>query len=274
MQLAHAGRKASSRAPWDGGAQIALGEPGGWKRRRAVGGAARRRRRPAARRSTPPACRRSATTSRAAARRAARLGLDGLEIHAAHGYLLHQFLSPIANQRDDEYGGSLENRMRFPLEVFDAVRAAFPADKPVWARISATDWVPGGWDIEGTVALSQALEARGCAAIHVSSGGVSPQQAIKLGPGYQVPFAQRVKAEVGLPTIAVGLITEPEQAEAIIANGEADAVSLARAMLYDPRWPWHAAAKLGARVDAPQQYWRSQPREFKDLFENAKFGAR
>ena len=206
--------------------------------------------------------------------RRAALGLDGLEIHAAHGYLLHQFLSPIANKRSDEYGGSLENRMRFPLEIFDVVRAAFPADKPVWARISATDWVPGGWDIDGTVALSQALKARGCAAIHVSSGGVSPQQTIKLGPGYQVPFAQRVKAEVGLPTIAVGLITEPEQAEAIIANGEADAVSLARAMLYDPRWPWHAAARLGARVAAPHQYWRSQPREYKDLFENAAFGAR
>ena len=209
-----------------------------------------------------------------AARRAARLGLDGIEIHAAHGYLLHQFLSPLANRRDDAYGGSLENRMRFPLEVFDAVRDAFPAERPVWARISATDWVPEGWDIEGTVALSMALKARGCAAIHVSSGGVSPRQVIKLGPGYQVPYAQRVKADVGLPTIAVGLITEPEQAEAIIVNGEADAVSLARAMLYDPRWPWHAAAKLGARVEAPKQYWRSQPREFKDLFENAAFGAR
>ena len=209
-----------------------------------------------------------------AARRAARLGLDGIEIHGAHGYLLHQFLSPLANKRNDEYGGSLENRMRFPMEVFDAVRAAFPADRPVWMRISATDWVPGGWDIEGTVALSRRLKARGCAAIHVTTGGVSPDQAIKLGPGYQVPYAQRVKAEVGLPTIAVGLITEPEQAEAIIAKDEADAVSLARAMLYDPRWPWHAAAKLGARVAAPKQYWRSQPREYKDLFEVATFGQR
>ena len=140
--------------------------------------------------------------------------------------------------------------------------------------ISATDWVPGGWDIEGTVALSQALKARGCAAIHVTTGGLSPAQAIKLGPGYQVPYAQRVKADVGLSTIAVGLITEPEQAEAIIANGEADAVSLARAMLYDPRWPWHAAAKLGARVSAPKQYWRSQPREYKELFDGASFGQR
>jgi 2,4-dienoyl-CoA reductase-like NADH-dependent reductase (Old Yellow Enzyme family) len=273
MQLAHAGRKASSRAPWEGGAQVPLGQPGSWQ---AVAPSAV----PHAPSEEAPSAldaeglRHIRAAFAETARRAARLGLDGLEIHAAHGYLLHQFLSPLANKREDAYGGSLENRMRFPLEVFDAVRDAFPADKPVWVRISATDWVPGGWDIDGTVALSKALAARGCAAIHVSSGGVSPQQAIKLGPGYQVPYAQRVKAEVGLPTIAVGLITEPEQAEAIIANGEADAVSLARAMLYDPRWPWHAAAKLGAKVQAPPQYWRSQPREFKDLFENAAFGAR
>jgi 2,4-dienoyl-CoA reductase-like NADH-dependent reductase (Old Yellow Enzyme family) len=273
MQLAHAGRKASSRAPWEGGAQVPLGGPGSWS---AVAPSAL----PHAPGEQPPVALDASGLQKVrdefarAARRAARLGLDGLEIHAAHGYLLHQFLSPLANQRSDEYGGSLANRMRFPLEIFDVVRAAFPAEKPVWARISATDWVPGGWDIDGTVALSQALKARGCAAIHVSSGGVSPQQKITLGPGYQVPFAQRVKAEVGLPTIAVGLITEPEQAETIIASGEADAVSLARAMLYDPRWPWHAAAKLGARVAAPHQYWRSQPRQYKDLFENAAFGAR
>jgi len=273
MQVAHAGRKGSSRAPWDGGAQVRPGEPTGWK---TVAPSAV----PHADGEDPPAALDDAGLVRIrtdfvdTARRAARLGLDGLEIHAAHGYLLHQFLSPIANKRTDRYGGSLENRMRFPLEVFDAVRAAFPAERPVWMRISATDWVPDGWNIEGTVALSQALRTRGCAAIHVTSGGVSPAQAIKLGPGYQVPYAQRVKHEVGLPTIAVGLITEPEQAEAIIANAEADAVSLARAMLYDPRWPWHAAAKLGAQVRAPKQYWRSQPREFKNLFDSASFGQR
>ena len=273
MQLAHAGRKASSRAPWAGGSQIGAAEPEGW---RAVA--------PSPVPITPteeaPAALDRAGLKRvrdefaAAARRAARLGLEGLEVHAAHGYLLHEFLSPLANQRDDEYGGSLENRMRFPLEVFDAVRQAFPAERPVWARISATDWVSGGWDIEGTLALSHELKARGCAAIHVSSGGVSPQQAIKLGPGYQVPFAQRVKAEVGVTTIAVGLITEPEQAEAIIASGEADAIGIARAILYNPHWPWHAAARLGAQVTAPKQYWRSQPREFKDLYKGATFGAR
>jgi 2,4-dienoyl-CoA reductase-like NADH-dependent reductase (Old Yellow Enzyme family) len=273
MQLAHAGRKASSQAPWRGGAQIRPDEMGGWT---AVAPSAV----PHSSAELSPHALDATGMSKVlddfgnAARRAARLGLDGLEIHAAHGYLLHQFLSPLANLRDDDYGGSLENRMRFPLEVFERVRAEFPSDRPVWARISATDWVPGGWDIDGTVALSHALKQRGCAAIHVSSGGVSPLQVIKLGPGYQVPYARRVKEDVGLPTIAVGLITEPEQAEAIIADHEADAVSLARAMLYDPRWPWHAAAKLGAHVQAPPQYWRSQPREFKDLFLNASFGAR
>ncbi|MCE3272044.1 MAG: NADH:flavin oxidoreductase/NADH oxidase [Ramlibacter sp.] len=273
VQLAHAGRKGSSRAPWDGGLQIRSGEPNGWE---TVAPSAV----PHSDSEEAPRALDRAGLDKvrddfvAAARRAARLGFDGIEIHMAHGYLLHQFLSPLANHREDAYGGSLDNRMRFPIEVFDAVRAAFPADRPVWARISATDWVPGGWDIEGTVALSKALEARGCAAIHVTTGGVSPQQAIKLGPGYQVPYAQRVKAEVGLPTLAVGLITEAQQAEAIIANGEADAVSLARAMLYDPRWPWHAAAELGDHVFAPKQYWRCQPRQHKDLFEGLTFGQR
>jgi 2,4-dienoyl-CoA reductase-like NADH-dependent reductase (Old Yellow Enzyme family) len=273
IQLSHAGRKGSSRAPWDGGTQIRPHEPTGWKTEAPSA-------QPHSPDEDPPEALDRAGMERIredfarAARRAARIGLDGIEVHGAHGYLLHQFLSPLANARTDDYGGSLENRMRFPLEVFNAVRAAFPSDRPVWMRISATDWVPNGWDIEGTVALAKVLKTRGCAAIHVTTGGVSPLQAIKLGPGFQVPYAQRVKAEVGLPTFAVGLITEPEQAEAIIANGEADAVSLARAMLYDPRWPWHAAARLGAQVTAPKQYWRSQPREHKDLFAAAQFGQR
>ena len=273
LQIAHAGRKASSRAPWDGGQQIRSNEEGSWT---AVAPSAIAH----SPNEDPPVALDAAGLVRvrdefvATAKRAVQLGVDGIELHIAHGYLLHEFLSPIANHRDDAYGGSRENRMRFPLQVFDAVRAAVPAELPVWIRVSASDWVDGGWDIDDTVAFSRALEARGCAAIHVSSGGVSPQQAIKLGPGYQVPFAQRVKAEVGIPVIAVGLITEPEQAETIVASGEADAVSLARAMLYDPRWPWHAAAKLGAQVRAPHQYWRSQPREFKDLFEDATTGMR
>lgn len=273
IQLAHAGRKASSRAPWAGGQQVPVGEPGGWQ---AVAPSALAH---GGQEQVPTALdaaglRKIRDDFAAAAKRAARLGIAAIEIHAAHGYLLHQFLSPLANRRTDEYGGSLENRMRFPLEVFDAVRAAFPADRAVWARISASDWVDGGWDVEQSIAFTQALKARGSAAIHVSSGGVSPQQAIKLGPGYQVPFAQQVKEATGLPTIAVGLITEAKQAEAIVASGQADAVALARAMLYDPRWPWHAAAELGAKVTVPPQFWRCQPRELKALFENASFGAR
>jgi 2,4-dienoyl-CoA reductase-like NADH-dependent reductase (Old Yellow Enzyme family) len=273
IQLAHAGRKAASRAPWEGGAQIPMAQ-GGWQ---AFAPSAL----PQLEGEEPPSALDAAGLARLreafvlAARRAGRLGLQGIEIHMAHGYLLHEFLSPIANQRGDEYGGSLANRMRFPLEVFDAVRGAFPAERPVWVRVSATDWVEGsGWDVETTIELARALKARGCAAIHVSSGGVSPRQKIPLAPGYQVGLAARIKQAVGLPTIAVGLITEPRQAEEILASGQADAVALARGMLYDPRWPWHAAAQLGAQVTAPPQYWRSQPREFKELFAGLKFGAR
>jgi 2,4-dienoyl-CoA reductase-like NADH-dependent reductase (Old Yellow Enzyme family) len=273
IQLGHAGRKGSSRAPWDGGKQIRPGAPQGWTTEApsAV---------PHAEGEVPPAALDAVGLARVrdafaqASRRAARLGIDGIELHAAHGYLLHQFLSPIANKRTDAYGGNLENRMRFPLEVFDAVRAAFPAERPVWVRVSGTDWVPGGWDLPDTVAFAQALQARGCAAIHVSSGGVSPAQKIALGPGYQVPFAQRIKEATGLPTIAVGLITEPEQAEAIVREGRADAVALARAMLYEPRWPWHAAARLGGQVVAPRQYWRSEPREHRGLFIGLHYGQR
>ncbi|HEX2548009.1 MAG TPA: NADH:flavin oxidoreductase/NADH oxidase [Ramlibacter sp.] len=273
IQLSHAGRKGSSRSPWEGGAQIAPDAPRGWltEAPSAVAHAPG---------EVPPLALDAAGLARvrdafvATARRAARLGFNGIEVHAAHGYLLHQFLSPLANHRSDAYGGSLANRMRFPLEVFDAVRAVFPADKPVWVRVSATDWVEGGWDTEETIAFARELQARGCAAIHVSTGGVSPLQKIPLGPGYQVPFAQRVKAAVDLPVIAVGLITEAKQADTIVREGQADAVALARAMLYDPRWPWHAAATLGAQVSAPRQYWRSQPREHKDLFSSASFGQR
>ena len=273
VQLSHAGRKASSLPPWEGGAQVPPDAPHGWKTE-APSALAH-----APEEDVPMALDRAGLDRvradfAAAAARAARLGLDGIEIHGAHGYLLHQFLSPLANRRDDEYGGSLENRMRFPLEVFDAVRAAFPAGRPVWLRVSGTDWVDGGWDIAGTIALSRALAARGCAAIHVSSGGVSPAQKIPLGPGYQVGLAEQVKQAVDIPVFAVGLITEPAQAEAIIAEGRADAVAMARAMLYDPRWPWHAAAALGARVNAPKQYWRCQPRAHADLFANSTYGQR
>ena len=273
IQLGHAGRKASSEAPWNGGAQIAPDAPQGWK---AVAPSAL----PHAEGEDVPVAldaeglEKTKADFVATARRAVDLGFDGIELHMAHGYLLHQFLSPLANQRSDAYGGDLEGRMRYPIEVFEAVRAAVPADLPVWVRVSATDWVPGGWDAESTVALGKALAARGCAAIHVSSGGVSPQQQIPVGPGYQVPLARQIKEGTGLTTIAVGLITEPDQAERILQDGDADAIGLARAMLYDPRWPWHAAAALGAQVEAPRQYWRSQPREHADLFTNTRVGQR
>ena len=205
----------------------------------------------------------------ASARRAARLGIDAVQIHAAHGYLLHEFLSPLSNRREDEYGGVLHNRMRFPLEVFDAVRAAFPANRPVTVRVSGTDWVDGGWNIEQTIAFAKALEVRGCAAIHVSSGGLDPRQQIPVGPGYQVPLAHAVKKAVAMmPVVAVGLITGSDQAEAIVSSGEADLIALARTILYNPRWSWHAAAHLGAQVKAPKQYWRSQPSRHRDLFKN------
>ena len=266
IQLAHAGRKASTRVPWEGNAQLAPEAPGGWQ---TVGPSAiaydEANERP------PVALDREGLVRvreafAVAAARAARLGLELIELHGAHGYLLHEFLSPLSNLRTDEYGGSLENRLRFPLEVFDAVRAAFPANRPVGMRVSATDWADGGWDIAGTVAFAKALEARGCSYIHVSSAGLISTQKISVGPSYQVPFARAVKAAVQMPVIAVGLITDYEQAEAIVATGDADMVALARGILFDPRWPWHAAAHLGAKVHAPNQYLRSQPRRFKDLF--------
>ena len=202
----------------------------------------------------------------AAARRAADIGIDAVQLHAAHGYLLHQFLSPLSNQRTDAYGGALVNRARFPLEVFDAVRAAFPADRPVSVRISATDWVDGGFNVEQAQEFSRMLAARGVDVIHVSSGGLHPDQKIPVGPGYQVPLARAVKNVVDVPVVAVGLITEPLHAEAIIANGDADMVALARTVLYDPRWPWHAAAALGAQVRAANQYLRCQPAQYRQLF--------
>ena len=272
IQLAHAGRKASSHVPWEGGQLVPLSE-GGWAAHApsAVaykdGEAA-----PVALDAAGLARVRAAFV--AAAKRADRLGIDAIEVHAAHGYLLHEFLSPLSNTRSDAYGGSLENRMRFPLEVFDAVRAAFPASKPVGLRLSATDWVEGGWDLEQTLVFAKALQKRGVDWIDVSSGGLSPHQKIVLGSGYQVPFATAVKEATGLPTIAVGLITEARQAEELVTSGKADLVALARGLLYDPRWPWHAAAELGASVDGAPQYWRSQPREVKDLFRNATVGTR
>ncbi|RZI44603.1 NADH:flavin oxidoreductase/NADH oxidase [Herbaspirillum sp. HC18] len=264
IQLAHAGRKASSHVPWEGGKAIPP-QAGGWRTFAPSP-------LPFDPQDEAPIALDAAGLQRirdgfaAAARRADRLGLNAIEVHGAHGYLLHEFLSPLSNRRDDAYGGSLENRMRFPLEIFDAVRAGFDANKPVGIRVSATDWVEGGWDLEQTVVFAQELRKRGCDFIDVSSGGLSPLQHIPLGPGYQVPFAERIRQAAGMPTVAVGLITEAEHAEEILSAGKADMIALARGMLYNPRWPWHAAARMGAEVDAPPQYWRSQPRELKHLF--------
>jgi len=272
MQLAHAGRKGSSHVPWDGGQQIPLRE-GGWTTDApsAV---------PHKEGEAPPRALDTVGLERvreafmAAARRADRLGIDALEVHSAHGYLLHQFLSPIANKRTDQYGGSLQNRMRYPLEVFDAVRAAFPNNKPVGVKVSATDWVEGGWDLAQTIEYARELKKRGVDWIDASSGGASPLQKIPLSPGYQVPFAQAIREATGVTTFAIGLITETKQAEDILASGKADMVALARGMLYDPRWGWHAAAELGGQVEAPPQYWRSQPSTQKALFGETKFGMR
>ena len=272
MQLAHAGRKASSHTPWDGGQQIPVSQ-GGWQ---AEGPSAV----PHKEGETPPLALDAAGLKRirdafvATAKRAERLGIDALEVHCAHGYLLHQFLSPISNRRTDQYGGSLENRLRFPLEIFDAVRAAFPANKPVGIKVSCADWVDGGWDIAQTIELAKQLKKRGVDWIDASSGGVSPLQKIPLGPGYQVQFAEAIKHAAGVNTMAVGLITEAKQAEDIVASGKADMVALARGMLYDPRWGWHAAAQLGGHVTAPPAYWRAPPHEQKDLFGATTFGTR
>ncbi len=272
IQLGHAGRKGSSLPPWLGGKLQPVSD-GGW-----VPVAPSMR--PYADDEPAPAeldhagIRQIRDAFVDAARRAARLGIDAVELHFAHGYLMHQFLSPLANGRDDRYGGALANRMRLPLEVFDAVRDAWPSERPLGVRLSATDWVEGGWDLEQSCTLGEELKARGCSWLDVSSGGLSPQQKIPIGPGYQVPLARELRARVGLPTIAVGLITEPAQAEAIVADGDADLVALARGLLWDPHWPWHAAAELDGKVDAPPQYWRAPPHGVRNLFRDERVGMR
>lgn len=207
-----------------------------------------------------------------AAQRSQALGIEAIEIHNAHGYLLHQFLSPIANQRSDQYGGSLENRMRYPLEVFQALRSAFSGVLGV--RVSASDWLDNGLQLEEVIEFAKQLKALGCDFIHVSSGGISPKQQIAIGPNYQVPFAKAIKAATGMTTIAVGLITEAKQAEAILQADEADAIAMARAFLYQPRWVWQAAAELGGQVAASEQYWRCMPRQAQHIFGQVKLGQR
>ena len=264
LQIAHAGRKAGCDQPWKGGAQLSPQDPRHWQPV-APSPLAFGEDEVAPLELDTAGIARLVGAFADTARRAGRLGYDAIELHAAHGYLLHQFLSPLSNHREDQYGGSLENRMRFPLEVFRAMRAAFPAERPVIVRLSATDWVEGGWDLAGSLAFSQALEAEGAAAIHVSSGGLDRRQQIPVGPGYQVPFAAALRRDLGIPVIAVGLITEAQQAEAILEAGEADLVAIARVALYDPRWPWHAAAELGEQIACAPQYLRCQPYGLKDL---------
>lgn len=257
MQLSHSGRKGSAKLPWEGrgnplqaheepwGTVGCSGIPydDGWPQPEAL----------------DPAGIDTVIRAHAdAAVRALRLGIDLLELHAAHGYLLHEFLSPITNRRTDRYGGSLANRMRFVLEVFEAVRQVWPQDRPLGARISATDWIDGGWNVEESVTLCRELKALGCDYVTVSSGGLSMAQQIAIGEGHQVPLATRIRCEVDVPVMAVGMIFRPEHAESIVAGKEADMVAIARGMLFEPHWTWRAAAALGAQVSGPPQYIRAQ----------------
>ena len=266
IQLAHAGRKSSTDKPWLGKGQIPPDHVHGWQTV-APSSIAFGEHDLAPHALTLDEVKQIQADFAASAVRAVEAGFKLIEIHAAHGYLLHQFLSPLSNLRDDEYGGSFENRIRMTLEVLQAVKAVVPEGFPVGVRISATDWMPTqSWDIESSVGLSQALEQLGAAYIHVSSGGLHAMQDIKVEANYQVPFAAQIKQNLSVPVIAVGLITEPEQAEAILQNDEADAIALARAIQYDPRWPWHAAAALGAEIEISPQYLRCQPHGLKQLF--------
>lgn len=256
IQIAHAGRKASVEAPWLGGNPLSPSQ-GGWE----VRGPSPLPFSPRSPRPKPytadelPAL---VTAFRDAARRAVEAGFEVLEIHMAHGYLLHEFLSPLSNQRTDLYGGSYANRVRLPLAVAEAVREVWPKSFPLFVRISATDWAAGGWDIEQSVTLAQSLKERGVDLIDCSSGGLIPDAKIPAGPGFQTPFATRIRQEAGIPTGAVGLITGPMQAEHIVATGLADCVFLARELLRDPYWPQRAAKALHAQVDWPQPYDRAR----------------
>jgi len=255
IQIAHAGRKASCDLPWKGGRQLSLAD-GGWE---TVAPSAV----PFAEGERPP---HALTVEEidgvveafaATARRALTAGFDVVEIHGAHGYLLSEFHSPLANHRTDEYGGSFENRIRLTLRVVDAVRAVWPDHLPLFLRVSATDWVEGGWTADDTVRLAAVVKERGVDLMDCSSGGQTPHAKIPVGPGFQVQFAERVKKEAGLPSAAVGMITDAHQADAIVANGQADLVMLARELLRNPYWPLHAAKALGLTPELPSQYLRS-----------------
>ncbi|MBT0887857.1 MULTISPECIES: NADH:flavin oxidoreductase/NADH oxidase [Acinetobacter] len=267
VQLAHAGRKASTDKPWQGKGQFAPNEEHGWQTVSASELPFQSHEHPP-HALTQDEIQQVIADFASAAVRAVDAGFDLIEIHAAHGYLLHQFMSPLSNYRQDEYGGSLENRIRLTLEVFQAIQNAVPKGYPIGVRISATDWMDDaeGWNVESSVGLAKALEHLGAAYIHVSSGGLHVDQKIDLHAGYQTPFAHAIKQAVKIPVIAVGLITEAMQAEGILQYEQADAIAIARAILYDPRWPWHAAAELGEKIEIAPQYLRCQPHGFRTLF--------
>lgn len=259
VQLAHAGRKASVAVPWEGG--TSLSGPGSWETYAPSAIAYDTGWRiPTALDARGMQKVRDDFVS--SGKRALRLGFDVIELHFAHGYLVHQFLSPLSNRREDEYGGNRENRMRFPLELFSAVRASWPAERPLGVRISVTDYVEGGWDLDDSIALARELRQLGCDFIDCSSGGLSPAQKIEVVPGYQVPFAAAIRAQADVPTFAVGMIVDPRFAEEIVASGQADCVVLARAFLRNPRWTWDAADALGAQSFVPNQYLRGRDRRF------------
>ncbi|WP_392558579.1 NADH:flavin oxidoreductase/NADH oxidase [Orbus mooreae] len=264
IQLVHAGRKASMPAPWQEEKHVPVSQ-GGWQTV-APSAIAFDTNYDTPQELTTEQVKNIVKQFADAAVRADKAGIDFIEIHGAHGYLIHQFLSPLSNHRTDQYGGSLENRMRFVLEIFQAIRAVFPKHKGVGIRISATDWVDDGWNLDESIILAKALDKLGCSYIHVSTGGLDIRQKILVGPNYQVPFAQAIKQQVSMPVIAVGLITEAAQAEAIVLTGQADMVAIGRDMLFNPHWPWFAAKALAAQVTVPPQYYRSAPHGAKALF--------
>jgi 2,4-dienoyl-CoA reductase-like NADH-dependent reductase (Old Yellow Enzyme family) len=258
IQLAHAGRKASTEQPWVGDGYVEVGQ-GGWQTEGpspvAFGDW------PAPKELSVDEIRGVVQAFADGAERALEAGYAVAEIHGAHGYLLHQFLSPLANHRTDDYGGDLEGRSRFLVQVVDAVRAVWPEERPLFVRFSATDWSPGGWDVEETVELSRRLVSHGVDLIDVTSGGLVPGARIEVEPGYQVPFARAIREGSGLPVSAVGLIVAPEQADQILVNQAADAVMLARELLRNPHWPWTAARALGDDVAWPPQYVGARRRQ-------------
>ena len=255
IQLAHAGRKASTFEPWRGSGQIDIAE-GGWKTV-APSPIKFDETFPEPRQMTVGDIQKVIDDFKAAAKRSVDAGFEVIEVHAAHGYLAHEFLSPLSNKRGDEYGGDLENRMRFPLALASAVREAVPENLPVFVRISATDWADGGWDLEQSIEFCKHLAEVGIDLIDVSSGGLVPDAKITVGPSYQVPFAEAIRSKAGVKTAAVGMITEPQQAEEILQKGQADAIFVARQFLRDPYMPFRAAGELGGDIEVPKQYGRA-----------------